>query len=234
MDRKSTSVSAPAEHIHFENLSRLTWISGARVIDVGCGTGALVRRLRQEGAYPTGIECAPAQIEAARGSDPAHRETYIEGVAEALPLQDTSFDLATFWYSLHHVPVDRMAKALEEAHRVLNPGGVLYVLEPVAEGPCYELDRIIDDERVVRAEAQAALDAINGFRNAASTSYETAYTYGSLDVYVEEMVRIDPARQELVDGNRGRLQDAYRQFGTPGPEGRSFTQPNVVRMFEKT
>lgn len=226
-------MSEPAEYVHFEHLSRLTWLSGMRVADVGCGTGALVRRLRQAGALPTGIECSQAQIEIARGGDPKHRAAYIEGVAQALPLEDEAFDLVTFWYSLHHVPVAEMGKALGEAHRVLKPGGVLYVLEPLAEGPCYELDRIIDDERYVREAAQAALDAITGFRGAAGTSYETAYTYRSLDVYVAEMVRIDPARQADVDENRTLLRNAYRQYGTSTPAGRSFAQPNIVRMFEK-
>ena len=51
-----------------------------------------------------------------------------------------------------------MAQALGEVARVLRPGGHLYVSEPVYGGAFNEVIRVFNDEGVVRAAAQAALD----------------------------------------------------------------------------
>jgi SAM-dependent methyltransferase len=61
--------------------------------------------------------------------------------------------------SLHHVPIPLMDRALAEVARVLRPGGHLYVSEPVYEGPFNDIVRLFNDEAVVRAAAQRAVDA---------------------------------------------------------------------------
>jgi SAM-dependent methyltransferase len=67
-----------------------------------------------------------------------------------------------FANSLHHVPTELLDTALAEAARVLRPGGVLYVQEPLAEGAYFELVRAVDDETEVRAAAQAAIRRATG------------------------------------------------------------------------
>ena len=52
-----------------------------------------------------------------------------------------------------------LAQALGEVARVLRPGGHLYVSEPVYGGALNDVVRLYNDEGVVRAAAQAALDA---------------------------------------------------------------------------
>ena len=52
-----------------------------------------------------------------------------------------------------------MAHSLGEVARVLRRGGHLYVSEPVFDGALNEVVRVFNDEGVVRAAAQAALDA---------------------------------------------------------------------------
>src|SRR3954447_23970558 len=84
-------------------------------------------------------------------------ERSLEGGAQALPLEDASADVVVFANSLHHVPGDLLDAALGEAARVLRPGGLLYLPEPVAEGPYFELVRAVDDETAVRAAAHAAI-----------------------------------------------------------------------------
>lgn len=221
------------EDIHFEIMCRVVRLQGSRVADVGCGTGWLMRRLRQAGAMPTGIECTTAQIEIARNSDADHVADYVEGVGQALPLEDESCDVVTFWYSLHHVPQDQMSNALGEARRVLKPGGVLYVLEPDPEGPSYELDRLIDDEQEVRAAAQNALDAVTGFRLISEEAYETSYVYATASEFTSEMTRVDASREDIASRQAATIQRTFDQLGTPVPGGRSFAQPNSVRVLEK-
>ena len=142
-----------------DRLAGVLQLEGKRAIDVGCGAGGLVRFLREQGADPIGVECGDAMIAQAQQADPDHVDSYLAGVGQDLPLDDGSADMVIFSYSLHHVPADEMSKAVLEAERVLKRGGELVVLEPIAEGPGFEVFQTVDDETEVRALAQAALDA---------------------------------------------------------------------------
>ena len=97
---------------------------GTRLLEVGCGAGAVLAVLGQEfpGVRLTGVDIEPKQLEFARG----HLEragveaTLAQGDAQALPFADESFDHVWMMWFLEHV-ADPPA-ALREARRVLVPG----------------------------------------------------------------------------------------------------------------
>ena len=131
-----------------------------RVIELGCGAAQLSRRLleRFPASEVTALEVDERQ-HAKNVAVPQPGITFMKAGAQAVPLGDAQFDLALMLKSLHHVPVPLMAHALAEVARLLKPGGHLYVSEPVFGGPLNEVMRLFHDEQVVRAAAQAALDA---------------------------------------------------------------------------
>jgi ubiquinone/menaquinone biosynthesis C-methylase UbiE len=102
----------------------------ARVLEVGCGTGAVSRALasRPGVGEVVGLDPAPAFLEKARelAGDLANL-SFVEGDARALPLEDDSFDVVVFHTTLCHVPEPETA--LAEASRVLRPGGLLAVFD---------------------------------------------------------------------------------------------------------
>jgi len=63
---------------------------GARVLDVGCGTGGFTRRLAALGLQVTGVDLNAEWLAFARSRDP--RSNYLQADALALPFADTSFD----------------------------------------------------------------------------------------------------------------------------------------------
>lgn len=101
--------------------------AGARVLDVGCGTGLLARAaiaVVGEHGSVTAIDPSPAMIDRARRRGLSR--LYL-GIAESLPFADATFDLVTMGYALRHVSdVDR---AFAEFRRVLRPGGRVVLLE---------------------------------------------------------------------------------------------------------
>jgi 2-polyprenyl-3-methyl-5-hydroxy-6-metoxy-1,4-benzoquinol methylase len=110
-----------ARHIHF--LSR-GLRAGARVLDVGCGRGVILGPLADRGFAVHGIELSE---QAARGADPRARVRIAPRLADA-DYPDAHFDEIVIWHVLEHL-IDPRA-ALEEAFRILRPGGRLVVAVP--------------------------------------------------------------------------------------------------------
>jgi SAM-dependent methyltransferase len=106
---------------------------GQRVLEIGCGTGNLllrVKRLRPDAAG-TGLDPDPrALARAARKARRAHLPVRLDqGFADRMPYPDGSFDRVLSAFMLHHLePGDRVA-ALREVRRVLAPGGSLHLID---------------------------------------------------------------------------------------------------------
>lgn len=143
----------------FTLLARIVPLAGARVLDLGCGNGEMSRRMLEEGgaARVIGLEMDDIQLAKNLAAARPPGLSFQRGGAEATGLDPQSFDVVTMFKSLHHVPVAEMDGAFAEIHRVLRPGGDLYVSEPVFEGEFNEVMRLFHDEEIVRAEALSAL-----------------------------------------------------------------------------
>ena len=101
-----------------------------RILDVGCGTGYLLRQLaaRVPAAVElAGVDAAPAMIETARARAGDDRLRFSTGVAERLPHPGQTFDLVVSTTSFDHW-ADQLA-GLTECARVLVPGGHLVLAD---------------------------------------------------------------------------------------------------------
>jgi SAM-dependent methyltransferase len=100
-----------------------------RALDVGCATGALLAALRDSGWEPQGVEISAAQ--AAYGREryglPIHA-----GSLESAAFPDGSFELVHASHLIEHL--NDPAAFLDEAGRVLAPGGLLALTTPNADG----------------------------------------------------------------------------------------------------
>jgi 2-polyprenyl-3-methyl-5-hydroxy-6-metoxy-1,4-benzoquinol methylase len=111
----------------------LASLHGLRLLDVGCGFGALSAYFAAHGACVTGIDLNAPRL--AVGREVADRRaldmTLHEGRMEALEFPDESFDVVVMNNSFCYVvPVESRRAALGEALRVLRPGGQLLVRNP--------------------------------------------------------------------------------------------------------
>ncbi len=102
----------------------------ARVLEVGCGTGAVSRVLaaRPGVAAVVGVDPSPGLLARARtlAADLGNLSFQVAD-GRALPFGDAEFDAVVFHTTLCHVPEPE--RALAEAHRVLRPGGWLAVFD---------------------------------------------------------------------------------------------------------
>ena len=101
--------------------------SPAKILDAGCGTGGLIRRLTSEvPAWEwTGLDALSLACQLARERSGG---VVVEGRVEALPFPDEAFDAVVSADVLYHVKDDQAA--IRESFRVLRPGGVMIVNVP--------------------------------------------------------------------------------------------------------
>jgi ubiquinone/menaquinone biosynthesis C-methylase UbiE len=111
-----------------ETLRRMPMSATTRVLDVGCGTGELLRRLRAkyQGAMLAGLDPVPEMLEVARDKLSGQEDLRV-GYADSLPWPAASFDLVVSCNMFHYIthPVE----ALQEMARVIRPGGVLVLTD---------------------------------------------------------------------------------------------------------
>ncbi len=207
---------------HKEVLEEYISPNGKRVLDVGCGEGALVRYFAKRGAEAEGLDPLGQAIERAQAAEPVEGASYRLGGGQELPYPNESFDVVCFFNSLHHVPTHAMAGALEEARRVLRPGGLIYVLEPVAAGAYFELMRPVDDETEVRKQAIAALAAFGesaGLEALEEIHYLAPYRYKSFDELEYQVLSVDPTRAARLDAHREAIRTGFEAASADDDEG---------------
>jgi SAM-dependent methyltransferase len=216
-------------------LESLVPLADARIVEAGCGAARLARELleRHPGAAVTGLEVDERQL-ARNLADPHPRLHFVRAGAQAMPLPDAASDGALMLKSLHHVPAEAMDAALSELARVLKPGGWLYVSEPVYAGPLNELVRVYNDEGVVRAQAQAALDrALAGgrFRQEGECRFEMPVHFADFADFERRMMRPTFADHALDADKLARTAALYAPH--QGPAGAHFTRPMHVRLLRR-
>jgi ubiquinone/menaquinone biosynthesis C-methylase UbiE len=94
------------------------WMPGPRVLEVGCGTGQILKRVRAFAPAALGVDLSGGMLAHAR----ARGLTVGQASATQLPFPDRSFDLVYSFKVLPHIP--DLAGAIAEVHRVLDAGGV--------------------------------------------------------------------------------------------------------------
>ncbi|MEO5710740.1 MAG: methyltransferase domain-containing protein [Nocardioidaceae bacterium] len=98
-------------------------VRGRRVLDAGCGSGALSEALRARGAVVTGFDSSPAMLELARERLGQDADLQVADISLPLPFADGAFDDVVASLVLHYL--EDWTAPLSELRRVLKPGGRL-------------------------------------------------------------------------------------------------------------
>ena len=112
-------------------LERLSHISYQSALDLGCGTGEMIKQIMQSDNHKElyGIDLSEEMLSVAKGKLPDQVKLLL-GDSESLPFPDNFFDVVYCNDSFHHYPAPQ--NVLSEVQRVLKPGGTFLM------GDCWQ------------------------------------------------------------------------------------------------
>jgi ubiquinone/menaquinone biosynthesis C-methylase UbiE len=157
-------------------------------LDVGCGTGWAVlyaAHLLTDGGKAFGIDLSPKMIEKAKGNgmEVANAEFYVAN-AEKMPFDKNLFDCVICTNSFHHYLHPDIV--LTEIHRILRPGGRVYILDPVKDTPMMRLVNAIAKKVEPEHVNLYSKKEIQDLFDAASLKYVTTKWHFYLRVRIGE------------------------------------------------
>jgi len=114
--------------LHHKGLQLCPPDPGARVLDVGCGTGLLLERYAAAGCEVDGVDLSPRMLERAQERLGDHGRLHL-GDAARLPFAEQSFDLVMACMALHEVKPDVRDSILGEMARVVSADGQVLVID---------------------------------------------------------------------------------------------------------
>ena len=209
---------------------------GANVLELGCGKAEKTRMLAETGRMKEIVALEVDDIQHRRNlqiSDLPNVQ-FRHGGAEAIPAADNSFDIVLMFKSLHHVPMEHMNPALSEIARVLKPGGLAWISEPVFAGDLNEVFRLFHDEEVVREAAFAALrKAVDAGRLSLEKQhfFNTRSYFENFDQFDQRMIRVTHSNHQLAPALYQRVKEKFESYLTA--EGANFLNPQRVDLLRK-
>lgn len=165
-DYDTSKVSQFARQSYPYVLNTLLPIQFNTILDVGCGTGTVLRMILDEKpqvkAY--GLDLSESMLQKAKEKLPKRVEL-VWGEAEALPYDNKRFDIVLMVESLNYTT--NPGQATKEAYRVLKPGGKLVICDKMVNGLLKFLKdgNNYSEEQVRGFLSRAGFDLINLTRN---------------------------------------------------------------------
>ena len=144
-------ISCPESEIYEPLLA----LDGKHILELGCGSAQITRNIATTGSERkiTALEVDQIAHDKNLQIKDLPNVTFGLAGAQAIPLPDESVDVALMFKSLHHVPLELMESSMQEIRRVLKPGALLYISEPIFAGEFNEILRLFHDEQKVREAA---------------------------------------------------------------------------------
>jgi ubiquinone/menaquinone biosynthesis C-methylase UbiE len=209
----------------------------AHVLELGCGKAEKTRAVAQGGEIASITAMEVDEIQHARNLQIGDLSNvrFCLGGAEAIPAPDASFDIVLMFKSLHHVPVDKMDQALAEIRRVLKPGGLAYLSEPVYSGEFNKILCLFHDEKAVR---EAAFDAIQRVVRSGSlelvcqTFFNTPGHFDDFEQFEDKVLKVTHTQHRLSAEVYEAVRAAFARHMTP--QGCNFQNPIRVDLLRKS
>lgn len=219
-----------------EVYNRLLPLDGAHIIELGCGAAVHTRAIAESGRAAAILACEvdTVQHEKNLAITDLPTVTFAHAGAQAIPTEDASADIVLMFKSLHHVPLEEMDSALQEIRRVLRPGGLAYISEPVYAGDFNEVLRLFHDEKAVREAAFATVrKAVEQgvFELVGQHFFNTPNNFDNFADFENRIIRVTHTEHNLSPELLRAVREKFENF--MGPQGARFTMPIRVDLLRR-
>jgi SAM-dependent methyltransferase len=231
--RIANSECSPVEN-EGDVIERLLTLEGASILELGCGKAEKTRFLARQAASILALEVDEIQLAEHEAIADLPNVRFDRGGAEQIPAIDASFDQVLMFKSLHHVPIPMMDKAFAEIHRVLKPGGVVYISEPVYAGDFNDILRLFHDEKTVRESAFAAEQraiASGLLTLEKQVFFSQPMHFDSFDRFEKQVIGVTHTVHSLSASLREEVRLRFEKHMTP--DGVNFNMPVRVDLFAR-
>jgi SAM-dependent methyltransferase len=211
-------------------------LHGARALELGCGTARQTRALARSGKFASITALEVDRTQHARNLALTDLPTvrFGLGAAQETGMPDAGFDAVFLFKSLHHVPPARLGAAFAEIHRVLAPGGLVYISEPVFGGDYNDILRLFHDEEAVRQAAfEATCSAVDRglFALLSQTFFLAPLRYRDFAEFERVVIGVTHTQHRLSAALRQQVRDRFEQHMTE--QGAAFEAPFRVDLLQK-
>jgi ubiquinone/menaquinone biosynthesis C-methylase UbiE len=219
-----------------EIFNHLLPLDGKHILELGCGNAEITRDIATSG---TGRKITALEVD-----EIAHAKnlritdlpnvTFALSGAQRIPLQDESVDVVLMFKSLHHVPMDLMETSMHEIRRVLKPGGLVYISEPIFSGDFNEILRLFHDEEKVR---QAAFNVVKKtvdsglFELVEETFFNSPKAFASFAEFESNVINVTHSNHELNDELYKQVKQRFEQLA--GDDGAHMSIPIRVDFLRR-
>lgn len=220
----------------FEALFAELPLLNAKVLELGCGKAEKTRKIAASGKVAAIVAMEVDEIQHGKNlqNDNLPNVTFRRGAAEAIPADGASFDIIMMFKSLHHVPTDKMDAAFSEIHRVLKPGGLAWISEPVYAGAFNEVIRLFHDEKQVREAAFAATQravADGRFQLVRQRFFSVASHYRDFEQFEDQVIRVTHTNHRLAPELHATVRQQFDAYLTPS--GAHFHNPLRIDILRR-
>jgi len=213
--------------------NELLSLDGIDILELGCGTAELTRQIavNSNNCHITAMEVDEIQHAKNLRVTDLPNVHFVDGGAEAIQAEDASFDVVFMFKSLHHVPLDKMDKAMSEIRRVLRSGGFAYISEPIFAGDFNEILRLFHDEEQVRKAAfEAVKKAVEDgrFTLAGEVFFLSPMHFHNFAAFEEKVIGVSHSQHQLSETIYESVKHNFNKVMTD--DGAHFLMPMRVNL----
>lgn len=229
---ESIEESCPEAEVY----DRLLTLDSRHILELGCGSATITRDIASAGVDRRIIALEVDEIAHGKNLLIADLPNVTFGLAGAqdIPLEDETVDVVLMFKSLHHVPLELMDVALREIKRVLKPGGVAYISEPIFAGAFNDILRLFHDESEVRAAAFRTVErAVDEglFDLVEELFFNTPMQFDSFADFEDRILKVTHTEHKLSDEVYDLVKQRFEQHLSE--EGVRFLQPIRVDLLRR-